>query len=52
LAGFPAKVIGETRKLDEQYLAADPQLRAWYEEWQGQAAPGNDSTTAAAAVTD
>ena len=50
VAGNPAKVIGDTRKLDEQYLAADPQLRAWYEEWQGPRAPANDSTAAAAAA--
>jgi acetyltransferase-like isoleucine patch superfamily enzyme len=33
VSGNPAKVIGDTRKLDEQYLK-DQQLLAWYEEWQ------------------
>lgn len=34
VAGNPAKVIGDTRKLDEKYLQYDPQLREWYMEWQ------------------
>ncbi len=33
VAGNPAKVIGDTRRLDEKYLI-DPQLLNWYEEWQ------------------
>lgn len=33
VAGNPAKVVGDARKLDEKYLN-DPQLLAWYEEWQ------------------
>lgn len=33
VAGNPAKLIGNTKKLDETYLK-DPQLLAWYEEWQ------------------
>jgi acetyltransferase-like isoleucine patch superfamily enzyme len=33
VAGNPAKVIGDTRRLDEKYLM-DPQLLTWYEEWQ------------------
>jgi acetyltransferase-like isoleucine patch superfamily enzyme len=33
IAGNPAKVVGDTRRLDEKYLK-DPQLFAWYEEWQ------------------
>lgn len=33
VAGNPAQVIGDTRRLDEEYLK-DPQLLAWYEEWQ------------------
>ena len=32
IAGNPAKVIGSTKDLDSQYLT-DPQLRAWYSEW-------------------
>ena len=33
VSGNPAKVIGNTRSLDKQYLN-DPKLLAWYEEWQ------------------
>lgn len=33
VAGNPAKVIGDTRKLDEKYLN-DQQLKSWYLEWQ------------------
>lgn len=33
VAGNPAKVIGDTRRLDEKYLN-DSQLFTWYEEWQ------------------
>jgi len=33
VAGNPARVIGDTRLLDEDYLK-NPQLNAWYEEWQ------------------
>jgi acetyltransferase-like isoleucine patch superfamily enzyme len=33
VAGNPAKVVGDTRMLDEEYLK-DPQLNVWYEEWQ------------------
>jgi acetyltransferase-like isoleucine patch superfamily enzyme len=33
VSGNPAKVIGDTRNLDKQYLK-DPQLHGWYEEWQ------------------
>ena len=32
-SGNPAEIIGDARKLDEKYLS-DPQLLAWYEEWQ------------------
>ena len=32
VAGNPAKVIGDTRDLDQEYLD-DPQLRKWYQEW-------------------
>lgn len=31
--GNPAKVIGDTRRLDKRYLK-NPQLNDWYEEWQ------------------
>lgn len=33
VSGNPAVVIGDTRKVDAQYLR-DPQLRTWYDEWQ------------------
>ena len=33
ISGDPARVVGDTRKLDARYLA-DPQLREWYMEWQ------------------
>jgi acetyltransferase-like isoleucine patch superfamily enzyme len=33
VAGNPAKVVGDTRELDQIYLE-DPQLKVWYEEWQ------------------
>ncbi len=33
VAGNPAKVIGDSRKLDEKYLAEHVDLRTWYEEW-------------------
>lgn len=33
VAGYPPRVIGDTRKLDAMYLK-DPELRAWYHEWQ------------------
>ncbi len=33
VSGNPAEVIGDTRRLDQRYLE-DPQILAWYEEWQ------------------
>ena len=33
VSGNPAKVIGDTRKLDSRFLK-DPQLSEWYHEWQ------------------
>lgn len=33
VAGNPAEVIGDTRKLDRRYIK-DSQLKEWYEEWQ------------------
>jgi len=33
VAGNPAKVIGDTRKIDNKYRQ-DPQLKVWYSEWQ------------------
>ncbi|MCI0553871.1 MAG: acyltransferase [Anaerolineae bacterium] len=35
VAGNPAKVIGNTRNLDSEYLE-DPQLKSWYMEWSNQ----------------
>jgi acetyltransferase-like isoleucine patch superfamily enzyme len=33
IAGTPAKVIGDTRKVDEPYLMANPELQKYYDEW-------------------
>lgn len=33
VAGNPCKMIGDTREMDQSYLK-DPQLEAWYKEWQ------------------
>lgn len=33
VAGNPAKVIGDTRKVDEPYLMANPELQKYYDEW-------------------
>jgi len=33
IAGSPAEVIGDTRRLDKHYLK-EPQIMVWYEEWQ------------------
>lgn len=33
VAGNPASVVGDTRKIDARYLR-DEQIRSWYEEWQ------------------
>lgn len=35
LAGQPAKVVGDTREMDEQLLRAHPQLLPFYEAWAG-----------------
>lgn len=32
--GSPARVVGDTRTIDQGYLD-DPQIRGWYDEWQG-----------------
>ena len=34
VAGDPATVVGDTREMDKAYLEDDPQLLAWYTEWQ------------------
>jgi acetyltransferase-like isoleucine patch superfamily enzyme len=36
ISGNPAKVVGDTRKIDKRYLDNDPQLRAYYAEWSGE----------------
>jgi acetyltransferase-like isoleucine patch superfamily enzyme len=41
VAGSPARRVGTTAQLDEPYLQ-DPQLRAWYEEWQRELPRGED----------
>ena len=33
IAGNPAKIVGDTRKLDERYLNQNPELREYYNEW-------------------
>ena len=33
IAGNPAQVVGDTRKLDEPYLNSNPELRKYYNEW-------------------
>jgi acetyltransferase-like isoleucine patch superfamily enzyme len=33
IAGNPAKVVGDTRKMDEKFLAEYPELQAYYKEW-------------------
>jgi acetyltransferase-like isoleucine patch superfamily enzyme len=33
IAGNPAKVIGDTRNMDESFLQEHPELRNFYEEW-------------------
>lgn len=33
ISGNPAKVIGDTRSLDERQLIQHPELRAFYDEW-------------------
>lgn len=33
IAGNPAQVVGDTHKLDEPFLQANPELRTFYEEW-------------------
>jgi acetyltransferase-like isoleucine patch superfamily enzyme len=35
IAGNPAKVVGDTRKIDEQYLKEHPELNEYYTEWAG-----------------
>jgi len=36
IAGNPAKVIGDTRQLDEPYLKENLRLRTFYDKWAGQ----------------
>jgi len=33
IGGNPAKVIGDTRTLDKEYLDANPELKTFYNEW-------------------
>lgn len=35
IAGNPAVVVGDTREIDEPFLQAHPELRAYYEKWAG-----------------
>lgn len=36
LSGNPAKVVGDTRDMDAQWLATEPALATWYQEWAGE----------------
>ncbi|NSW45467.1 MAG: acyltransferase [Bacteroidales bacterium] len=36
IAGNPAKVVGDTRQLDENYLKENPNLRTFYNKWASQ----------------
>lgn len=38
MAGNPARVIGDTRKIDSVYLEENPDLKKWYKKWQVDAA--------------
>ena len=33
IAGNPAKIVGDTRKMDEKYLEKHPELRVKYDKW-------------------
>jgi len=33
IRGNPAKVVGDTRKIDRPYLVAHPELQVYYDEW-------------------
>lgn len=39
LAGNPAKVVGDTRRLDARALSEAPELRPYYEAWAGRTEP-------------
>ncbi len=43
VAGAPAKVVGDTRRLDEPHLV-DPALARWYAEWQQRGSGGRSSS--------
>jgi len=36
IAGSPAKIVGDTRQLDENYLKENPDLRTFYNKWASQ----------------
>jgi len=36
IAGNPAKIVGDTRQLDENYLKENPDLRTFYNKWASQ----------------
>lgn len=40
LEGRPARVVGDSRRADEKWLAQHPELRAGYEAWAGEAGEG------------
>ena len=33
IAGNPAKVVGDTREMDKEFLESDPEIRNYYDEW-------------------
>lgn len=41
LEGRPARVVGDSRRADEPWLARHPELRAGYEAWAGEGAGGD-----------
>ena len=43
LAGNPAVVIGDTRKMDERFLSQHPELRPHYDAWVAAGTPSADS---------
>lgn len=36
ISGNPAKIVGDTREIDERYLGRNPELRSYYDEWAGE----------------
>jgi len=49
LAGQPAKVIGDTRRMDERLLREHPELAEFYADWAGELPVGEQASTVPAA---